>query len=87
MLAYFPAGVRYIGEDLIRKVSGQDQLEQITSLNLTLARDSGKIKVNYICFLFVAAMLVMVRFFRLTAICLDVVKAVPSSNQVRNLRK
>jgi len=38
-------GIRYIIEDLIRKVSGKDELESITSLNLTLAKDVGKIKV------------------------------------------
>jgi len=41
-------GTRYIIEDLIRKVSGKDELECITSLNLTLSRDGGKIKVTYI---------------------------------------
>jgi len=40
-------GTRYIIEDLIRKVSGKDDLESITSLNLTLAKDGGKIKVMY----------------------------------------
>jgi len=39
------ARTRYIVEDLIRKVSGKDELESIISLNLTLAKDVGKIKV------------------------------------------
>jgi len=39
------AGTRYITEDLIRKVSSKDELESITSLNLTLTKDGGKIKV------------------------------------------
>jgi len=43
------AGTRYIIEDLIRKVSGKDELESITSLNLNLAKDGGKIKVMYVC--------------------------------------
>jgi len=38
-------GTRYIIEDLILKVSGKDELESITSLNLTVAKDGGKIKV------------------------------------------
>ena len=40
------AVTRYITEDLIRKVSGKDELESITSLSLTLAKDGGKIKVS-----------------------------------------
>ena len=39
------AGTRYVVEELIRKVSGKDELESITSLNLTLTKDGGKIKV------------------------------------------
>ena len=36
------AGVRYITEDLIRKMARDDQLEMITNLNLTLAKEGGK---------------------------------------------
>ena len=44
------AGIRYISEDLIRKVSRQDHLESITVLNLTLGREGGKkIKVEFYC--------------------------------------
>ena len=41
------AGVRYITEDLIRKMARDDQLEMITNLNLTLAKEGGK-KIKYI---------------------------------------
>jgi hypothetical protein len=46
-LISFKGGIRYIADDLIRRVSGQDHFELITSLNLTLAKDGGKIKVRY----------------------------------------
>jgi hypothetical protein len=39
-------GTRYIMDDLIHKVSGQEKFEQITVLNLTLVKDGGKIKVT-----------------------------------------
>ncbi|VDI37859.1 Hypothetical predicted protein, partial [Mytilus galloprovincialis] len=41
------AGVRYITEDLIRKIAKEDQIEMITNLNLTLAKEGGK-KIKYI---------------------------------------
>ena len=42
------AGVRYITEDLIRKIAKEDQIEMITNLNLTLAKEGGKkIKVGF----------------------------------------
>ena len=42
------AGIRYITEDLIKKVSRADSLDVITTLNLTLAREGGKkIKVGF----------------------------------------
>ena len=42
-------GVRYISEDLIRKLTKQEHLGHITSLNLTLAKNNGKkIKVLFI---------------------------------------
>ena len=41
-----PPGIRYIIDDLIRKIVGHDQFEMVTSLNLTLAKDGGKIKVS-----------------------------------------
>ena len=42
-------GVRYIMEDLIRKLTKQEHLGHVTSLNLTLAKDNGKkIKVSYV---------------------------------------
>ncbi|XP_012940966.1 centriolin, partial [Aplysia californica] len=40
-------GVRYITEDLIRKVAKEDNLDMITSLNLTLSKEGGK-KIKYI---------------------------------------
>ncbi|XP_036367726.1 centriolin-like [Octopus sinensis] len=40
-------GVRYLTEELIKKVSKQDNLTLITTLNLTLSKDSGK-KIKYI---------------------------------------
>ncbi|KAI0228191.1 Centriolin [Lamellibrachia satsuma] len=40
-------GVRYISEDLIRKLTKQEHLGHITSLNLTLAKNNGK-KIKYI---------------------------------------
>ncbi|KAK2177182.1 hypothetical protein NP493_614g00022 [Ridgeia piscesae] len=40
-------GVRYITEDLIRKLTKQEHLAQITSLNLTLSKNNGK-KIKYI---------------------------------------
>ena len=41
------AGVRYITEDLIKKIAKEEALEMITSLNLTLAKEGGKkIKVR-----------------------------------------
>ena len=40
-------GVRYITEDLIRKVAKEDNFDLITSLNLTLTKEGGKkIKVT-----------------------------------------
>ena len=48
------AGVRYITEDLIRKISKEDSLEMITTLNLTLAKEGGKkIKVGEVTLKFV----------------------------------
>ena len=42
------AGVRYITEDLIRKISKEDSLEMVTTLNLTLSKEGGKkIKVIF----------------------------------------
>ncbi|XP_063423484.1 centriolin-like isoform X6 [Mytilus trossulus] len=41
------SGVRYITEDLIRKIAKEDQIEMITNLNLTLAKEGGK-KIKYI---------------------------------------
>ncbi|XP_078324889.1 uncharacterized protein LOC111125942 isoform X3 [Crassostrea virginica] len=41
------AGVRYITEDLIKKIAKEEALEMITSLNLTLAKEGGK-KIKYI---------------------------------------
>ncbi|XP_061184132.1 centriolin-like [Saccostrea echinata] len=40
-------GVRYITEDLIKKIAKEDALEMITNLNLTLAKEGGK-KIKYI---------------------------------------
>ncbi|ELU10705.1 hypothetical protein CAPTEDRAFT_44232, partial [Capitella teleta] len=40
-------GVRYITDDLIKKVSGHDHLPSLTTLNLTLSKDGGK-KIKYI---------------------------------------
>ncbi|GFO09556.1 centriolin [Plakobranchus ocellatus] len=40
-------GVRYITEDLIRKVAKEDNFDLITSLNLTLTKEGGK-KIKYI---------------------------------------
>ena len=36
------AGVRYITEDLIRKLTKEDNLEMVTTLNLTLSKEGGK---------------------------------------------
>ena len=36
------AGVRYITEDLIRKITKEDNLEMVTTLNLTLTKGEGK---------------------------------------------
>ena len=36
------AGVRYITEDLVRKIAKEDSLEMITNLNMTLSKDGGK---------------------------------------------
>ncbi|XP_056011092.1 centriolin-like isoform X6 [Ostrea edulis] len=41
------SGVRYITEDLIKKIAKEDALEMITNLNLTLAKEGGK-KIKYI---------------------------------------
>ncbi|XP_055896823.1 centriolin-like isoform X5 [Biomphalaria glabrata] len=41
------AGVRYITEDLIRKISKESNLDLVTSLNLTLSKEGGK-KIKYI---------------------------------------
>nr|XP_034299667.1 centriolin isoform X8 [Crassostrea gigas] len=41
------AGVRYITEDLVKKIAKEDALEMITNLNLTLAKEGGK-KIKYI---------------------------------------
>ena len=42
------SGVRYITKDLICKLTKKTDLGQITTLNLTLAKEGGKkIKVNY----------------------------------------
>jgi centriolin len=35
-------GVRYITEDLIKKISGHDHLPTLTTLNLTLSKEGGK---------------------------------------------
>ena len=43
------SGVRYITEDLIKKISKQDQLGIITTLNLTLSKEGGK-KIKVGCF-------------------------------------
>lgn len=41
------AGVRYITEDLVKKIAKEDAMEMITNLNLTLAKEGGKkIKVT-----------------------------------------
>ncbi|PVD21840.1 hypothetical protein C0Q70_17642 [Pomacea canaliculata] len=40
-------GVRYITEDLIRKIAREEHLEVITSLNLTLSKEGGK-KIKFI---------------------------------------
>ena len=42
-----PPGVRYITDDLLKKVSKQDELHMITTINLTLTKDTAgkKIKV------------------------------------------
>ena len=40
-------GVRYITEDLIKKVAKEDNLDIITTVNLTLSKEGGKkIKVS-----------------------------------------
>ncbi|XP_070176721.1 centriolin-like isoform X2 [Littorina saxatilis] len=41
------SGVRYITEELIRKIAKEENLDMITSLNLTLAKEGGK-KIKYI---------------------------------------
>ncbi|XP_069121130.1 centriolin-like isoform X3 [Argopecten irradians] len=41
------SGVRYITEDLIRKLAKEENLEMITILNLTLSKENGK-KIKYI---------------------------------------
>ncbi|XP_021380343.1 centriolin-like isoform X3 [Mizuhopecten yessoensis] len=41
------SGVRYITEDLIRKMAKEESLEMITTLNLTLSKENGK-KIKYI---------------------------------------
>ncbi|XP_033730276.1 centriolin-like isoform X4 [Pecten maximus] len=41
------SGVRYITEDLIRKIAKEESLEMITTLNLTLSKENGK-KIKYI---------------------------------------
>lgn len=41
------SGVRYITEDLIKKIAKEDNIEMITSLNLTLSKEIGK-KIKYI---------------------------------------
>ena len=44
------AGVRYITEELIRKIAKEDNFDMIASLNLTLAKEGGKkIKVPVDC--------------------------------------
>ena len=35
-------GVRYITEDLVKKLTKQDDVTQIITLNLTLTREGGK---------------------------------------------
>lgn len=41
-------GVRYITEDLIRKVTKIENLGAVTTLNLTLSKEGGKkIKVHF----------------------------------------
>ncbi|XP_060070795.1 centriolin-like [Ylistrum balloti] len=41
------SGVRYITEDLVRKLAKEENLEMITVLNLTLSKENGK-KIKYI---------------------------------------
>ncbi|KAK3605923.1 hypothetical protein CHS0354_017828 [Potamilus streckersoni] len=41
------AGVRYITEDLLKKVTKEENLEMVTTLNLTLSKEGGK-KIKYI---------------------------------------
>ncbi|KAL4219131.1 hypothetical protein ACF0H5_021713 [Mactra antiquata] len=43
-----PSGVRYITEDLIRKVCKEDSLEMVTSVNLTLTKAEAGKKIKYI---------------------------------------
>ena len=57
------AGVRYISDELIHKVSKQNHLEMITSLNLTLNKEGNKkIKVGTQAFSFNSRLFISFNF-------------------------